>query len=153
MTRLRFCRKSLPWIASVLLLAAFLVGCGPSGRPSATLEGQVTVDGAPANSGKVLVIAGKGSFAGMIEPNGHYRIEGLSLGEAQITVVPLESGASDLTKAVNTPSLPGMPTTTTPPKVENPVPIPLKYGAVSTSGLTTTLKVGKNEFPIPLSSK
>jgi hypothetical protein len=152
MRELRSSNRSFPWIVIVLLPASFLFGCGSSAPPSAVLEGKVTVDGAPANSGMVRVTAENGTVTGgMIEPDGSYRIVGLPVGAVKITVSPPEIG-EPMPASGKTPPLTGM-SDPTPKKVDNPVPIPSKYGDKSTSGLTTTLKNGTNNFPIALSTK
>jgi hypothetical protein len=153
MTKLRFSRRSFPWFAFVLLLSSFLVGCGSSAPHVAVLEGTVKVDGAPANSGQVLVTADNGSVTGsMIQADGTYKVVGLPLGAVKIAVLSQEK-PEPIPGTENTPTPAGMKENPAVKKVENPIPIPPKYSDKSTSGLVTTLKNGTNTFPIDLSSK
>ena len=92
MTGIRSLSISFLRIAAIFLTASGLLGCGSSGPPSAILEGTVTVDQAPANSGRVLVTASNGNVTtGTIQPNGSYRVVGLTVGPVQITVLPPEN--------------------------------------------------------------
>ncbi len=67
-------------------------------RPgTSVVEGQITVDGAPVESGRVymtvLTAGGKESFNGAAKPGGSYRLENLPAGQALLKVqVPAQAG-------------------------------------------------------------
>jgi len=131
----------------VILSTVALVGCG-SGAKGTLVEGKVTVDGQPANSGTVtLAIAGQ-TFNGEIQPDGTYKVPGLPAGTAQVGVMgPMNPGGAltpDLAPKTGGPS----PTKT----VDKPVPIPEKYAKPEASGLPPVqVKGGTTTHNIALS--
>jgi hypothetical protein len=139
--------------AGILLLGLVLVGCGSNPNDKlGNVQGKVTVDGAPANSGNVVFTTSGSTLSGVIGPDGTYRVIGVTPGAAQVSVTgptaPVGSGGAN----------PGAPT----PAIKDmaggaaigkPVPIPAKYAKPASSGLSFTVKSGQNTFDIPLVSK
>ena len=133
------------WVLPVAVLSvalAGLTGCGSSSAKPSIVEGKVTVDGAPANSGMVMLTAGGKSISGNIQPDGTYRVVDAPKGAAQVTV----TGSPNPGGAAPTTGMPGMGTGPS----GSPVPIPAKYAKVETSGLTITVNAGTNKFDIAL---
>jgi hypothetical protein len=156
-------RRRLLRAGWLTLLPLVLAGCGSKER--ATVEGKVTVDGAPANVGIVTFtsVDGKSRISAMkagIQPDGTYRIEDAPLGEVKVSVAPLSlsqgRGAARRKERIKElverrkggKEMPGEPA-----PADSAVPIPKKYASADTSGLTTTLKPGKNVYDIELSSR
>jgi hypothetical protein len=150
------------WVILTLLGPA---GCGWK-EPQATVEGKVTVDGAPANSGIVAFtsVDGKGriaSMAGAIQSDGTYRIPNAPLGAVKVSVAPLTltqtRGARRKEKVIKRMEMKQKGQTDLPQAAPAPdapvVPIPKKYADADSSGLTTTLNPGTNTYDIELSSR
>jgi hypothetical protein len=149
-------RERLPMIGvrasrSHLLLAGFmlltpfvLAGCGSGSSKLATVEGKVTVDGAPANSGEVIFTATNGALSATIQPDGTYRALQVPVGSVQVSITPAPPTPPSASLGKDMPGAPA---------VARPVPIPKKYTTPGTSGLTTTVKGGTNQYNIELSSK
>lgn len=134
--------------AGVLLLGLLLAGCSSNPNDKlGNIQGKVTVDGAPANSGSVIFTVNGASVSGSIEPDGTYRVIGVTPGAAQVTVTaPTTPASAGGGPRVPTPmkDMPGGPA------IGKPVPIPAKYGTAATSGLNFTVKSGQNPYDIPL---
>lgn len=72
------------FLCAYILLALLGTGCGPTATPTYPIQGQVTFDGKPLDSGEAyFVVPGKtplifaikdGAFTGMV-PAGNYRVE------------------------------------------------------------------------------
>jgi hypothetical protein len=133
----------------ILLLGLVLVGCSSNSKNQlGNIEGKVTVDGTPANSGNVVFTSGGTNISGAIGPDGSYRVIGVALGEAQVAV----TGPTVPTGAAGTGSAPAIKDMGG-PSIGKPVAIPAKYGTAAKSGLTFTVKGGQNTYDIPLVSK
>jgi hypothetical protein len=122
---------------SVLTLLTLVLGCGKGF--DATVTGKVTVDGQPLTKGDVTFAPqGSGRVAyGAIDATGNYVIktgegEGVPPGEYGVTIV-----ATGVAKDSFTPP---------------PLLTPQKYSDVKTSGLTASVKPGKNTFDYHLKS-
>jgi hypothetical protein len=134
-----------------LILTPFvLAGCGSR---FATVEGKVTVDGHPANSGRVFFRSadGKSVVFAYIMPEGTYQAMDVPLGPMKVTVTPLTRLERDklqrsAKKKPNAPESPAVPKGSF-------VPIPPKYEDPDGSGLTTTVNSGINTYDIELSSR
>jgi len=147
-------RLSLPLLGAALLLPS-LLGCGGSG----SLSGTVTYK--PKNkkvvSGNVMAMGegGKGRYA-TIKPDGSYAFDSLPRGTVKIAVnSPQPKKAAQ--KGGRESPLAGRPGIKGPEAsdftdevIKAWFPIPDKYGDVSQSGLTTTIKPGPNTFDIVL---
>jgi len=130
-------------LACFLLLAGFsLTGCNKAGPKGAIVEGTVTVDGKAANSGSVSFTDAKGqTLSGQIQPDGKYRVVGVAVGDAKVTVTGPPPGLS---------SPPPMKDAPGGAASGPPVPIPAKYAKVESSNLTFNVKAGDNTYPIAL---
>jgi len=137
--------KKLVLMGFVALTPLLLAGCsGGKDTKAGVVEGKVTVDGAPANSGSVVFNVNGQSISGQIKPDGTYKAVGVPAGAAQVSVTP-------------PPKMPGPPPATKDmpgsDQVAKPVPIPAKYQDAKTSGLSTTIKGGNNTYNVELLSK
>ena len=122
-----------------------VAGCGASGPEMARVRGTVSYQGKPLTKGTITfvstdekrpnatsAIGADGSFdLQTVEPG-----DGAQLGDYVVTVSGI--GTDEILDYI-----PKKP-------VENKSPIPLKYGAVDTSGLKQTVKSGRNHFDIKL---
>ncbi len=121
----------------LLALAAAAPGCGPT-TSDTTLTGTVKQGGQPVVDAQVHLYPQEGDdkaerLAG-VQQDGKYQFMGpLPLGTAKLTVTP-PKGSSD------------------PNKPASAINIDPKYGNIATSGLTTPIKAGKNEYPIELTA-
>jgi hypothetical protein len=163
----RLIRPALAAFSLAFVLAA--AGCGAN---VATLTGTIKYKGEPLPSGSVLVYGADNQPVIGVINEGTYTVEKAPVGDVKIAVqvqdpksmpgaggkgpgggmgVPGGGGGApkDAMKGV-----PGqgeqanIPSTT--PGAVKVVPIPPKYAKPETSGISTTLKKGKNEFAINL---
>jgi len=109
----------------------------------ASLEGTITYRGETVQMAQIDVLGEKGQAIGQIE-NGRYKVENAPLGQVKIAV-NTEAVRSNMigqqmarAKGVASSSAPKF------------VSVPAKYWDTETSGLTTTIKKGKNSFDIVL---
>lgn len=124
--------------AGLLLVALGFTATGCKGeKPTATVSGTVKYNGKPLNAGSVNFISSTGSGGqGVLDENGNYKIEGaLDVGDFKVYLSPPVPGQFQ----------PGVKVAKA-PKFE----VAPKYQQPHTSGLTTSLKPGPNEFPIDL---
>lgn len=131
----------------ILAFAAALAGCTRYEyrlpETGATLEGTITYNGETITMAQLTVLSESGQALGIIEA-GRYKVERVPLGDVKIGInTEAERGnaigqAMARAKGVN----PG-PT----PKF---ISLPAKYWDPDTSGVTTTVKKGKNTFDIVL---
>lgn len=123
-------------------LVVLLVGCGgPKGDKNVgTVSGQVTHHGGkPLTDAVITFYAPKQGTSGFapLGGDGKYRIETpLKAGDYQVCVAPPEA----VDPADGSP----------PPKPVQNADIPAKYRDYRTSGLTTTVKAGANEYNVEL---
>jgi hypothetical protein len=113
-------------LAFASVFITFLVGCGSSGPPSGTVTGTVTMGGKPVSEVSVFFDTKGGTGTGRTNEEGKYQAD-VPLGDAKVTVLP--------------PPLPGN---------KQAPPIYKKYGIAANSGLTLTVKSGKQEFNIDM---
>lgn len=130
--------------AAVLLVAILAVGCG-GGPATGKLSGKVTVNGKPLPNGMImLVVDGKANLIAGIQ-DGAYSIEKVPVGKASIGVRETQPAVdSPITK----PEAGKPPITKTAPPPSSMVPS--KYERPETSGLSTTIAKGANEFNIDI---
>jgi hypothetical protein len=122
-----------------LLVAAFVMaaGCGFSGKSSGRVAGAVSLRGQPFTEGTVNFVQkekGIGAVA-VIDSEGKYSFE-----------QPLETGTYSVFVTPPTPE-PGVPGAARP---RAPRKIPARYLDPGTSGLSYTVKSGRNDYPITL---
>jgi len=131
-----------------LVLAAICVGIGGCGGAyDASVSGVITLDGNKINRGTVSYIpigAGSAAYA-RVDEDGSYSVQtgresGLPPGEYDVTVVANEQPAELYSKS-GAPPPPGKAIT------------PAWYRTKQTSGLHFTVKPGRNEINLELSSK
>jgi hypothetical protein len=104
-----------------------------------TMAGQVTLNGTPLPGGIVSFFDSKGQTqSGAISKDGAYSVPNIIPGKAQISVLTLSE------RAIHP----------DPEGRRNPsyVPVPAKYMDFRTSGLTVEVKIGKQDFDIPLTN-
>jgi hypothetical protein len=155
-------RAVLPYVFA--LLFSCFAGCSSQGDNTGIVEGTVKVDDTMANSGEVAFVVNGQRFVASIQPDGSYRALGVPVGQAQVSVANFELvipkpkldpmaglGGPTKKKATAPPPVLEMQGGSTP--VGKPVPIPAKYKLPESSGLTTIVAKGTNNFPIILSSK
>ena len=118
-------------LLGLLACVSWYAGCGAKDQPTGSVVGKVTYNGQPLTTGVVTFInekAGSGA-SGEIDSSGAYRITSLRTGEYRVAIhrqpPPMLEGPRQGTGAWK-------------------LDIPEKYQAHRTSGLTATVKEGKN---------
>jgi hypothetical protein len=157
------------WICLLILpLALMIVSCGSS---QGTVSGKVSYKGQPVRGGTVSIFPAKGGFKqAQIQEDGSYIITKVPVGQATLTV-ETESAKPSSTMPMQAQGAAGyyakMPKLEAPPGADpsqampaavrqeqkDPkryVPIPDKYRDPQKSGLSLTVKGGKNPFDIDL---
>jgi hypothetical protein len=128
--------------ASVWVFAAGVVfsltGCNSQG----VVNGKVTIDGAPLPGGLVAIHDAEGQIrTTKVNPDGTYSVSNVAPGKAVATVQTMEVFYDMFTDPAKAPK-------------NSPFgqyrPIPQKYAARETSGLSLEVKTGKQEYDIPL---
>jgi hypothetical protein len=133
-------RGTFSCVAASALLALLLLGCSRE-KPLTeirTISGQVTHGGKPLTNAEISFIAPElGSQATvLLGPDGKYEIKApLKEGKYQVQI---------------TPPTPNLAATGGKEKPKENPDIPKKAQAFATSGLTATVKAGKNEFNFDL---
>jgi hypothetical protein len=146
-------------MAAVLVLAFLSAGCGSV--PKGTVSGKVLYQGKPLTAGGTVTFIPEqgGAFSAVINKDGSYNVAGIPLGAVKIAVVP-DPAASRGNIGMQVPSdrVPeGVDLSQTslasmanrgrrPP----PPPIPGKYANPDQSGLTYTVKSGRQTYDIEL---
>lgn len=127
------------------LIALAAVGCGQGGG-DATVEGKVTIDGFPLESGSVVFISAgskkMSAASGAIDELGNYKLvigRGSELDSGEYLAQVKAVGPSTEREGGG-PPLPG------------PLLTPAKYAKAETSGLRYRLRPGKNVIDIALTS-
>jgi hypothetical protein len=124
-------------------LALAAIGCQGKGNVS----GKVSYQGKPLVFGTVLFEGSDGhQRQANIQPDGSYSISGLAVGQAKAAVSSLNPKSSDFTPMQREGAKPPPPR----PEVQGWFPIPEKYDAPHTSGLTYPIKRGENMIDIEL---
>jgi hypothetical protein len=131
--------------------ALFLAGCiglaGCQGKASAPVSGKVTYQGRPVTSGVVVLIGpdGKTSSPGLVRPDGTFTIPNAPVGTVKVSF--------DNPPPPRVTSAPGAPRGGAAAQEEQEnaaqarlyVPTPLQYKDPNRSGVTLTVKRGKND--------
>ena len=112
------------------VLAAVAAGCD-DGKPAGSVSGTVIYNGTPVTAGAVNFVSKSGAAAvATIDDAGKYAVDGkLEAGEYTVYVTPPEPPDP----------VPGV--APAPPKA---FPVPPKFRAAATSGVTVTVKPGTN---------
>jgi len=116
----------------------------------ATLEGTVTYRGEKVPLAQLNVLSEKGQGIGQIEEPGRYLIQSAPLGEVKIGVntesMRSQAISQQMAASYKGPGAKGSGRAP-PPKF---ISLPAKYQDPETSGITTTVRKGKNTFDIVL---
>ena len=133
---------------ALLVVTCFcLLGCSPYEyrlpTTGATLEGAITYGGETLQMAQINVFSEKGQAIGRIE-GGRYKVENAPLGAVKIGVNTEAERGNAIGQAMARSKGVGSGAA---PKFTN---LPSKYQDPETSGVTTTVKKGKNEFDIVL---
>jgi len=145
---LRLILGSLP-----VMLLPLIAGCG-GGAGTASVTGNVTYDGKPLGSGVVAFVFKNSAGlevreTGQIQPDGSYSISRLSPG--QVTIIVETIPPVDLPKERKQKDMPDLPPIGGGDAPKGTfVKIPDKYKDPATSGLTYTVKSGKQKYNIEL---
>jgi hypothetical protein len=133
---------SKPYPIGCWLLAILLAGvCGCGHR--ATVTGKVTYQGRPVRHGTVILLGGdKMARAGVVQPDGSYLVEGVPPGSVKIGVI-----SGDPSKG-RSPMRDGK--RVRPGRIEGWFPLPSKFEAPETSGLSCTVDSGHVNHDIEL---
>ncbi|QDT68840.1 hypothetical protein MalM25_17650 [Planctomycetes bacterium MalM25] len=132
-------------LLSIGLVALTALGCGKGGG-DATVEGKVTIDGFPLESGSVVFVTASSkkmsAASGNIDGRGNYKLvigrdSDLDSGEY---LAQVKSVGAAIEQEGGGPPLPG------------PLLTPAKYAKAETSGLRYRLRPGKNVIDIALAS-
>lgn len=124
-----------PWALATALLS--FAGCGSSVAPTGTVTGQVTLSGNPLTTGVVTLInpdQGLGASS-EIDASGKYQIEAVPTGQYQVVIQGPEAPSPE--------EMDGGA------KIEAS-PIPPKYRAAETSGLSVEVGKGANQADFEL---
>jgi hypothetical protein len=126
---------------------ACLAGCGPS---YGSVSGTITLGGDPLPGGMVSFMSEDGSVvSAYVELDGTYRANNVPTGLARVTVYPTEhtdpASGEVLKNQGRDPRIKDAPRTGPPP-----VPVPIRYGAADTSGLSVNVSKGETRYDIPL---
>jgi hypothetical protein len=135
------------------LALALAAGCGPHSNLPAKVSGKVTYNNQPVPGGNIVFHSkDQGSYSGTLGESGTYEIEGLPAGDLVVTIetetlnpknkAPAYAGgrgAANDKQYEEAMKKMGRPV---PPETKY-VKIPAKYAKEDTSGLTVTLKSGK----------
>jgi hypothetical protein len=131
-----------------------LAGCGSQ---HAIVEGEITVDGQPANSGRVFFRSAdeKSVVVAYVQSDGTYHAVDVPLGPMTVWVTPLtrlERGKLQRNAKAKKPNVPEAPEGPEAP-ILSFVSIPPKYQDPNSSGLTTTVQSGTNTYNIEMASR
>jgi hypothetical protein len=135
-TSLRPGKRTVGWL---LLSILVLTACGCS--RTATVTGKVTYQGRPVVHGFVTFLSAQETArSGVIQPDGSYTVENVPLGRMRITVFSRNPAKGRSTVRVEQPAETGdKKAGSGKPTVAGWFPLPPKFEAVATSGLTCTV--------------
>jgi hypothetical protein len=126
------------WRELAIIFALLVTGCG--GVKEASITGGVRLDGKPVTGGLISFILPDGMpHTVEIQPDGSYRVDGVPLGEAIVTVSspPVNDQARQMQLK--------RPKDNPPPPPAGPQ-FPAKYADMATTDLRYTVKPGENRF-------
>lgn len=121
----------------LLICACWLIGCGPKGPATGSVQGTVTHNGQALTVGTVTLMNPETGIGGSAEldATGSFHIESLRTGTYRVAIQPPAAPSPEETAAGAT--------------VE-PLDIPAKYQSPDTSELTATVNVGNNTVDLDL---
>lgn len=133
-------RKSLELFVCVVLLGANALGCA---KPSASISGQVTLEGVPVRNGQISFQDAKGTVVSSSVKDGAYSIADAPVGSLQVSVQSFQA-----------PPVMAPPTGPRPANAGEPPPapqaIPDRYKTAAQSGLSFDAKAGSQVHNIDL---
>lgn len=139
------------WLAVTLL--AGVAGCGGG---KADVSGKVTFQGKPVVTGTVVVRGSDGvDIPGTIQRDGSYTVQGVASGTVKIAIISRDPTFHAKEMAARAAAKKreagkrGADAEVTPETIPW-FPLPDKYESVETSGVTTSLSAGANQFDIVL---
>jgi hypothetical protein len=140
-------------VLAIWALTSGLLGCGPyeSRLPEtgATLEGEVKYGTEKVPMALVVVVGPNGQATGQIEEGSRYKVENVPLGEVKFGVnTDAMKGQMISQQMASSYKGPGKGGSRAP--APQFVAVPAKYWEPETSGVTTTIKKGKNSFDVVL---
>jgi hypothetical protein len=125
---------------------ALVGGCGPSGdrlpETGATLEGTVTYGREPVLVAMIIIQGEGGASTAFVDDGGRYKAENVPLGKVQIAI-NTAAGKGQMTGKVMAQSQ-GKGGKSAPKMID----VPARFADPSTSGITTTIKKGENNFDV-----
>jgi hypothetical protein len=126
-----------------LLLVLLMANSGCGGRGNVT--GKVTYKNKPVTWGQIRFEGSDGATRqGSIDKDGSFIVEDLALGEAKVAVESPNPKSITLVSKGDRPPAPAFP------DVPNWVALPIKYEAVTKSGLTFPITRGENKIDVDL---
>jgi hypothetical protein len=136
-------------VACGACLSASLPGCGGASGPTGTINGKITINGAPAPTGTIVTFASQeNARTGTVGSDGTFTVMAMPVGTYRVSFAPApsESFSEDpkqaMMKAVENREK-GV--------TEKPTDqIPAKYLSIETSGVSYEVKEGNNDFPLDL---
>ncbi|HZY89941.1 MAG TPA: hypothetical protein VFE78_34280 [Gemmataceae bacterium] len=130
-------RRPLPFLALSLLAG----GCGGGGDKPASVSGKVTYKGKTVTSGVVVLVGadGKKSDPGPVQPDGTYSIAHSPAGPVQVAFDNPAPPKVDRRTAAKNPEAQEQAQ-----DAARYVATPLQYGDPAKSGVSLTLKAGRN---------
>jgi hypothetical protein len=133
-------RNQLAVIIALALLAVTAVGCGSS---AGTVTGKVTFQGEPITIGTIAFIGPTGKVVSATIRDGAYTASDVETGLATVTVTSHEPSPMMHPPTGPDPSAP-------PPPPLKYVPIPDRYSNAKRSGVTYTVRPGKQTYDVAL---
>jgi hypothetical protein len=141
----------------LLLMSSSVAACGryeyrlPD--TGATLEGTITYGGEHVSLAQISVLGEKGQGIGVVEEDGRFLVKSAPLGEVKIGVnteaMRSQAISQQMAQSYKGPGAKGA-NRAAPTKF---ISLPAKYQDPDTSGITTTIKRGKNTFDIVLTPR
>ena len=123
------------WLLAILLVG----GCGHT----ATIAGKVTYRGRAVCHGTVVILSDdKTARSGVVKSDGSYAVEGVPLGSARIGVISSDPSKGRSVVRDGKRVRPG--------RIEGWFPLPPKFAAPETSGLTCAIDSGRVSHDIQL---
>lgn len=140
-------------LAAAAACGAVIVSCGPPAgqqlpESGATLEGTITYAGEPVTVAMVIVTAPGGSATGQAGEDGRYKVENVPVGAVKVGVNTTAAKGQFMSQVMaSSYKGPDGKGTGKAPKFRD---VPAKYADPETSGFTTTVGKGTNQFDITI---
>jgi len=138
------------WAIGSLFIVVLAAGCGSN---TATVEGKVYLQDTIVQAGRVVFQQGSVMQSAEIQPDGKYIVAGVPVGEVKIGVIgPPKGPATDAKTAAMMKAQKGKIAgdKTVEEVAVKKLAIPIQYNDPEKSGVSTSVKAGKNEYDIKL---